>query len=194
MRRALVGVLVVLCIAAQACASALPATPAQLSPSTVTPAAPTEFVPTAVPITPTFEGCAYVWASQDLPELSRRLNAELQKTSDDVTGLAYAYGENCVYGDGHATFSAMETDYRIGVKVTTVRDEGTLGEWIRKVMNIVLELPPDQLQGPQPGRVDFDFKQPDPAELFVTVPIDKYRQEADNLRGADLLHLFYPTP
>ncbi len=194
MQRALAAVLAILCIASQACASAFPATPAELTTGTVTPAAPTEFVPTAVPVTPTYEGCAYVWASQDLPDLSRQLNAELQKIGTDLTGLAYAYGENCVYGDGHATFSAMETDYRIGVKVTTLRDEGTLGEWIRKVMNIVLDLPPDQLQGPQPGRVDFDFKQPDPAELFVTVPIDKYRQEADNLRGADLLHLFYPTP
>lgn len=111
-----------------------------------------------------------------------------------VTGLAYAYGENCVYADGHQTFSAKETDFRVGVTVKTLRDEGALGDWIFKVMPIVLALPKDQLPGPQSGRVDFHFKQPDPADLYVTVPIDKYVKEADGLRGAALLHLFYTGP
>jgi hypothetical protein len=134
-----------------------------------------------------------VWGSKELPELSRRLNAELQKISLDVSGLAYAYGENCVYADGHSTFSAMETDFRIGVKVKTIRDEGALGDWIAKVMPVVLDLPPEQLVGPNSGRVDFSFEQPDPASLFVTVPIEKYLREADDLRGLALLRLFY-TP
>ena len=50
------------------------------------------------------------------------------------------------------------------------------------------------MKGPRAGRVDFDFKQPDPAELFVTVPIEQYRREADDLKGAALLRLFYKTP
>jgi hypothetical protein len=61
-------------------------------------------------------------------------------------------------------------------------------------MQVVLGLPASELEGPQPGRVDFDFKQPDPAELFVTVPIDKYRNEARSLRGADLFRYFYTHP
>ena len=49
-----------------------------------------------MPVTPTYEGCAYVWASHDMPELSRKLNAELQDISMNLSGLAYAYGEDCV--------------------------------------------------------------------------------------------------
>jgi hypothetical protein len=192
MKRLLVPVLLFIAIAAAACTSN--AAPGGSSTTPPAPVIPTEFVPSAVPVSPTYDGCYYVWASQDLPELSRKLNVELQNISKDVTGLAYAYGENCVYADGHQTFSAKETDFRVGVKVTTVKDEATLGDWISKVMPIVLALPEDQLQGPQQGRVDFDFKQPDPAELFVTVPIDKYLREADDLKGADLLHLFLPNP
>jgi hypothetical protein len=192
MKRFLIAALAILALAAAACTASgdvAPSVGATQVPAA--PITPTEFVPTALPITPTYEGCAYVWGSQDLPELSRKLNASLQALSTDVSGLAYAYGENCVYGDGHSTFSAMETDFRVGVKVTSIKDEGTMGDWIRKVMQVIVDLPPDQLAGPNPGRVDFDFKQPDPAELFVTVPIQRYRAEADNLRGARLFQLFY---
>ena len=192
MKRLLVPAFLFIAIFIGACTSNA-AGPAQSS-TPPAPVVPTEFVPSAVPVSPTYDGCYFVWASQDLPELSRKLNAELQNISTDVTGLAYAYGENCVYGDGHQTFSARETDFRVGIKVTTVKDEATLGVWISKVMPIVLALPEDQLQGPQQGRVDFDFKQPDPADLFVTVPIDKYLREADDLKGAALLHLFLPNP
>ena len=192
MKRLLVPVFLFIVIFIGACTSNA-AGPVQSS-TPPAPVVPTEFVPSAVPVSPTYDGCYFVWASQDLPELSRKLNAELQNISTDVTGLAYAYGENCVYGDGHQTFSAKETDFRVGIKVTAVKDEATLGVWISKVMPIVLALPEDQLQGPQQGRVDFDFKQPDPADLFVTVPIDKYLREADDLKGAALLHLFLPNP
>lgn len=186
--------LVALCIAVEACAPVVPAASVRLVLATITPPVPTEIVPTPIPATPTPSGCSYVWGSQELPELSRLLNAQLQLTSMDASGLAYAYGQYCVYADGRETLGVVETDYRIGVKITDIKDEFTLGEWIYKVMNIVLELPSDQVLGYQPGRVDFDFKQPDPARLFVTVPISVYRRDADNLRGADLLHLFYPAP
>src|SRR5512146_3262054 len=192
MKHLLAAALIGVCIVTQACASVTPAAP-QALPATLTPVLPTEYIPTAIPITPTYEGCAYVWGSEELPELSRRLNAELQKISTDLTALAYAFGEDCVYGNGHKTFSAMETDFRVGVKVKTVKDDGALGDWIAKVMPIVLDLPPEQLEGPRTGRVDFSFEQPHPPQLFVTVPIDKYRREAGSLRGAELLHLFY-TP
>lgn len=193
MNRLLAAALLLTCISVQACASAMPAI-SQAGPATPIPVTPTEYVPTAIPITPTYAGCAYVPGTEDMPELTRQLNVELQKISMDVSGLAYAYGEYCVYGDGHRTFSAMETDYRIGVKVKTLIDEGNLGNWISKVMTIVLAIPPEQLEGPRPGRVDFDFQVPDPEELFVTVPIEKYLNQADNLHGADLLHLFTTNP
>jgi hypothetical protein len=192
MHQRIIALLGILTIAASACSTVAPASVSPIGPAT--PVLPSEFVPTVVPSTPTFDGCAYVWASQQLPELSRLLNSSLQKISADVTGLAYAYGENCVYGDGHETFSAMETDYRIGVKVKDIHDEAALGDWIAKVMLIVDALPAAETQGPQPGRVDFDFKQPDPADLFISVPIEKYHREAKGLKGVELFRLFYSNP
>ncbi len=208
MKRLLAAILTALCIAAQGCApatpvslQATPATPATetavaaaSTPATPIPVTPSEYVPTIFPVTPTSTACAYAPGSQDLPELSRHFNAALQEISLDLNGLAYAYGENCVYGDGHQVFSAMETDFRVGVKVKTIRDEGSMGDWIAKIMGIVLDLPADEMVGSKAGRVDFNFKEPDPAQIFITVPIDKYRREADNLRGAELFHLFYPSP
>ncbi len=194
MNRPIVAVLLALAIIAIGCVPGGSSYVSQPLAQTDTPPVPTEYVPTAIPLTPTFAGCAYVWGTQDMPEVSRLLNSKLQPLGKDVSGLAYAYGENCVYADGHQDFSAKETDFRIGVQVVSVRDQGTMGEWIYKVMQVILALPPDQLEGPQPGRVDFDFKQPDPAELFVTVPIDRYLREADNLHGEALFKLFYTNP
>ncbi len=194
MKRLLVAILITLGFGAISCVPSLPRASQPTAPTSLPPETLTEYVPSPLPVSPTYDGCAYVWASQDMPELSRKLNSSLQAISMDVSGLAYAYGENCVYGDGHSTFSAMETDFRVGVKVTAIRDEDALGNWIYKVMQVILAIPPDQLEGPQAGRVDFDFKQPDPAQLFVTVPINQYRQEAGKLRGAALFRLFYKKP
>src|SRR5512135_2046919 len=136
--------LIILAVMATACVPGGSSLASPPVPATITPPVPTEFVPTAIPITPTFAGCAYVWGSQDMPELSSLLNAKLRNLGKNSTGLAYAsglayaYGENCVYADGHQTFSAQETDFRIGVRVTTVRDEGTMGEWMYKVMQVIV--------------------------------------------------------
>lgn len=196
MKRLMATVLALTGIGSFACAALAPAAPpAALSTSRPgTPPVPSEFVPSPLPITPTYEGCAYVWGTQPLPVLSRQFNAALQDISLDVSGMAYAYGEDCVYGDGHKTFSAMETDFTVGVIVKSVKDEAALGDWIYKVMQVVLALPPDELKGPQPGRVEFDFKQPDPAELFVIVPIERYRREAGDLKGVELFRLFHTSP
>ena len=43
----------------------------------------------------------------------------LQAVDTNLTGNAYAYGENCVYADGHNTFAAMETDFRVKVTFLT---------------------------------------------------------------------------
>ncbi|HTP03172.1 MAG TPA: hypothetical protein VMJ64_17475 [Anaerolineales bacterium] len=175
------------------CSPAVPSVPGASGDPATPPITP-EYIPPTIPITATYEGCAYVWASKDMPELSREFNAELQAIGKDATGMAYAYGENCVYADGHSTFGAMETDFRVGVNMKNVHDEAALGDWMEKVMQVVLAIPRSQLQGPQPGRVDFTFKQPDPVLVVVSVPIDKYRDEAQGLHGADLFHYFHPGP
>ncbi len=159
-------------------------TPAQnLRTATDTPNAP-----------PTYEGCAYVWASQDLPKLTKKVNDSLQAIDINITGSAYAYGENCVYRDGHATFGAMETDYRVRVKVNDIKDEKALGNWIAKTMEIIVKIPDDEAPGPQLGRVDFVFSKSDSDQLSMSISIDTYKRKATGLTGVELFKLFYKNP
>ncbi len=193
----LVVLFFLLAVVVTACVPVGPPIASPPVPKTITPPVPTEFVPTVIPFTPTSAGCAFVRGTQDMPELSRLLNVKLQGLGKNlsglpyVSGLAYAYGEYCVYADGHQTFSAQETDFRIGVQGKTLRDDGTMGEWMYKVMQVIVAIPQEQLQGPQAGRVDFDFQDPDSNHLFVRVPIDRYLSEAGNLHGIPLFNLFY---
>jgi hypothetical protein len=158
---------------------------------TVTPPAHSTNTPD---VTPTYEGCYYVWASQDMPELSQKLQDSLRLLGPNVTGGAYAFGEDCVYGDGRRTFGAMETDFRVEVKVKNLKDEQALGTWIFKVMQVIEQLPPEELPGGQPGRVEFTFAVSDTERLPVNVSIDTYRRQAEKLKGAELFRFFYNKP
>ncbi len=88
---------------------------------------------------PTFEGCAYVWASQALPDVSAEFDTAVRELIPEATGGAQAYGENCVYGDGHATFGAMETDFYVSLDVPDLNDEQALGDEMAKIMVMVLK-------------------------------------------------------
>jgi len=168
-------------------------------PQTATPPAPPRVAPVTAlavaDITPTpYEGCFYVWATKELPELSQRLDRALQTLGQDVSARAYAYGEDCVFADGHATFSALETDFIVQVRVKDMRDERALGNWIRAVMEAVLALPNPEVPGPRPGRVDFLFRASESEGLPVSVRIEPYRSQARGLHGAELFRFFHNSP
>jgi hypothetical protein len=120
------------------------------------------------------QGCAYQWANQQLPELSDQLLAMLQQVQPEAQGNAYAFGENCIREDGSATFLPMETDFNITLQAASLSDESELGDWIVKVMQVIENLPPDQLTGPRPGRVDMVF-QSNGEEKRLHFSIDHYR-------------------
>jgi hypothetical protein len=147
-----------------------------------------------VDITPTYEGCAYVEASQTLPDLSAKVVTLLQGMDPTLTGSAYAFGENCLYADGHSTFSAMETDFRVKVPVTDLKDERSLGDWIARVMDVLTSIPPDELSGPQQGRVEFEFSKSESETLFLNISIAKYKSQAAGLSGSELFKLFSNNP
>lgn len=136
------------------CACSLPLTPtAPPSPATVTPTK----TPTATP--PTYGGCGYQWANQDLPELSAEFQQNIQNINPGAQAKAFAFGENCIHQDGTTvTFIAMETDFNITLQVSDLSDESALGEWIVKVMQIVENIPPDKIMGPRPGRIGITFQ------------------------------------
>ena len=141
-----------------------------------------------------YSGCYYVPSTQELPRLSERLLANLQTPEVVTAASAYAYGEDCVAADGTRTFSAMETDYRTKFLVGSLQDEESLGNWVAKVMIAVEALPADEVQGPQPGRVEFEFSTAQGESLRFNVQVSRYRTEGAGYRGARLFRLFYKPP
>ncbi len=105
---------------------------------------------TALPTYP--RDCGYQWAQHDLPELSSQLLRSMQVLQANAQAVAFAFGEDCTYADGTSTFVPMETDFNITLPVSDTTD-AALGEWIVKVMQVIGEIPPDQIIGPRPGRV-----------------------------------------
>lgn len=179
-----------------ACSALSPITPGP-SPltQTVEPGSPTpETSLTPGDPAPADGPCAYMWASHELPELSRKVAASLQALDPALTGSAIAYGEDCVSASGSSSFSAMETDFRVSVSVTDLHDEETLGGWVLRVMEVITQLPASELAGPQPGRVDFEFTKSPSETFFLHVSIAKYKSLAPGLSGAEIFKLFNNNP
>src|SRR5215204_2146767 len=68
-------------------------------------------------LTPTYEGCGYQWAYKDMPELNEPFDEAIKIINTDAKAWATAFGEDCVYADGHTDFSAMETDFYVHLPV-----------------------------------------------------------------------------
>ena len=159
------------------CSPALTATPLN-TPLTET--------PTATPtVAPESESCGYMWASQNLTDLTLDLQAVIKNLQPEAQAYAFAFGEDCVYQDGHRTFIAMETDFNVTLPVTDLADENDLGEWIVKTMEVIGDLPPEKIVGPRPGRVTMIFTT-GTDQKFVTFYIDKYQALDPGLSGAEI--------
>lgn len=169
-----------------------PSSPLTAIPATSTDT-PVPIVTDTLNVPPTFEGCGYMWTSQDLPDVSKKVNDLLQAVDPNIIASAYAYGENCVYADGHSTFGAMETDYRVKVEVKDIKDESALGDWIAKVMDVIIKIPLSEVQGPNPGRVEFSFINGS-KQVGVVVQIDQFIHDATGLKGAELFKFFHKNP
>jgi hypothetical protein len=139
-------------------------------------------------------GCYYSWATRELPELTKRLQADLASYDPAIRAGAYAFGEDCRHEDGTVAFLPMETDFRVRIPVRNLSDEGMLGDWISRVMLVIHALPPEGLSGPRPGRVEFEFYVDDTESLRLLVEISRYWAEAGDLEGAALLQQFRPKP
>src|SRR5688572_29573153 len=118
-------------------------------------------LPNTVDLIPTVASsggqCAYQWAYEDLPELSSDFQLSIQQLQADAQASAFVFGENCVRADGSADFIAMETDFNATLQVIDLSNEDDLGEWIVKVMQVIQNIPSDQIVGPRPGRVSINF-------------------------------------
>ena len=139
----------------------------------------------AVTVPPSYpQDCGYQWAQQPLPELSSQFLESMQALHPDALATAFAFGENCVYTDGTATFLPMETDFNITIPVSDVTDTPALGEWVVKTMQVIDKIPPEQISGPRPGRVSILFE--NEQREGVAFYIDQYHALPAGLSPAEI--------
>ncbi len=128
----------------------------------------------AVPLTP--QDCAYQWTTQDLPALSSSFQQSVQALQSRAQAKAYAFGENCIRTDGTiASFTATETDFNVTLQVDDLANESVLGRWIVQVMQIIGDIPAEQIVGPRPGRVSIVF-QSSTAQRVLNFYITQYQE------------------
>ena len=138
--------------------------------------------PTATPPTVTAEPCGYMWASQNLTDLTLDLQDAINSVQPDAQAYAFAFGEDCIYKDGRKTFIAMETDFNVTLQAADLTDENALGEWIVKTMQVIESLPKDKIVGPRLGRVTLIFTA-GTEQKFVQFYIDKYQTLPKDMAG-----------
>jgi hypothetical protein len=162
--------------------STVPSSPQPAPPTaTDTPIAiPTPAVPDPVtsPVDSSSDpgACGYQWAYQDLPALSRNVQQSLQALQPEAQATAFAFGENCIGADGSIVrFIPLETDFNITLQVNDLANESELGEWIVKVMQVIVAIPTDQIVGPRPGRVSLGFQSGSDQQV-VSFYINQYQE------------------
>lgn len=139
---------------------------------------------TAVP--PTSQGCAFQWAYKDLPELSSRFEQSIQALQTEAQASALAYGENCIRPDGSiANFFARETDFNLTLQVDDLADESVLGKWIVQVMQMIENIPAEQIAGRGPGRVSIIF-QSGTAQSKINFEFYRYLALPSGLSNAEI--------
>ena len=155
----------------------------------LTPTSPPQTVTSTVTATatlPSYGGCGYQWAYQDLPELSAEFQQDIQNLQPGAQAKAFAFGEDCIHGDGTTrTFVPMETDFNITLQISDLSDESTLGEWIVKVMQVVENIPPNRIVGPRPGRISLAF-QSGSDQKHVSFYINQYQELPSGLSNAEI--------
>jgi hypothetical protein len=79
----------------------------------------------------------------------------------------------------------METDFNITLPVADVTDENALGEWIVKVMQVIVDIPPGQVVGPRPGRVSITFDAGG-TQTILNFYIDQYQTLPSGSSNAEI--------
>ena len=137
--------------------------------------------------------CGYQWAYQDDLELTASFDASIKQLDPNASGRAQLFGENCVRQDGTFTFSALETDFYVRTQVADLNQEEEFGNWVKHVMEIVLQIPREEL-AIQYGFVEFHFEKTETEQHAFRVPIKTYIDEAQSKTGAELFQMFYAQP
>jgi hypothetical protein len=108
----------------------------------------------------------------------------MQALQPDAQANAFGFGENCMHADGTSTFLPMETDFNVTIPVSDTTDNA-LGEWVVKIMQVIDNIPPDQVVGPRPGRVAIAFEA-NGQRQGVSFYIDQYHALPAGLSPAEI--------
>ncbi len=132
----------------------------------------------------TQEPCGFMWATQELPDVSQDLQSKF-----DQAGLsnwivrAAAYGENCVKADGSvAYFATMQTDIYLQVEVSDLQNLEQLGNFAEAAIQVIAAYPKDQLPGPNRGYIGITFQNGEEKRLWFRSEIGLQALE-DGLTG-----------
>ena len=137
------------------------------------------------------QGCAYTWAYHDAPELTQTLDAAVKELNPSASAIATQFGEDCVAADGTATFGVMETDFTVRFPVDDLTKEDEFGNSMAQVMEIVTQIPREDIPGPNYGFVEFWFEKNESEHIVFRVPIQVYLNNAQGKSGAELFQMFY---
>jgi hypothetical protein len=105
--------------------------------------------------------CAYVWSTRSQPELSQVVNQAFRDAGmKEVEAEASSYGEDCLDPETNtvAKFLPMQTDFYIGVKVTSTSDGQAMGEWVEKIVRVIDQIPRETIPGQNPGYLSITFQ------------------------------------
>ncbi|HVO71199.1 MAG TPA: hypothetical protein VMT24_14210, partial [Aggregatilineaceae bacterium] len=137
-----------------------------------------------------YQECGWQWATQDLPDVTQRLSAALDGSQVAYTRVyAYAFGENCLNGQGEVQyFATKETDFDLALPVSSWSDRESVGDLMADVLAILVrDIAPGSTPGPQPGQITL-LVSDGSREARLTV---QHGQAADivarSLRGSALL-------
>jgi hypothetical protein len=79
----------------------------------------------------------------------------------------------------------METDFNVTLQVNDVSDESVLGEWIVKTMEVIENIPAEQIVGPRPGRVSIAY-QSGSDQKIINFYINQYQDLPSGLSNSEI--------
>ena len=122
-------------------------------------------VPYSTPATRTAptnpQNCAYVWATQSLPDLTEKVQSAINAAGlAGVNATAEAYGENCIDPQTNLprSFATLETDFHITAQASDLANTDKLGELLEKILSVLDGFPVGKIPGPQPGIINISFR------------------------------------
>ena len=138
----------------------------------------------------TNETCAFMWAYQDEPDLTEKLDSAVKELNPTASAKATLFGEDCIYSYGSKTFGVIETDFTVRLPVDDLTQHEEFGNWVKDVMQIVIEIPREEIPGKY-GFVEFWFEKNEDENITFRVPIQQYLDEAGEKSGIELFEYFY---